>query len=287
MNRLTCRLCDGPTREKFRKTVLGRHDVGYHECERCGSLQTDEPTWLDEAYDAAFRGSDTGAVLRAQMLQVAIPVIARALGIPRDAKVLDFGAGDGLLVRMLRDMGMDAYHADKYIQNEYAAPFDFNPEHRYQIVTAFEVYEHLPHPKLDIEEIFSLEPEAHILTTQLYRGQGEDWDYLSVHAGRHVFFWSPRAMRMVADTRGYRVSMYPNQITIFHKRPLSRVNAAKLRFLLKGGGLRRVALQLAGMRLRDRRLIGEDNRLINRRRMEANQRSRGDVSTPDESRDQG
>ncbi len=273
MDRMACRLCEGETTEKFRRTVLGRLDVGYHECAVCGSLQTDPPTWLDEAYDAAFRGADTGAVLRAQMLQVALPVIARVMKLPKDTRVLDFGAGDGLLVRMFRDMGLDAYHADKYVQNEYATPFDFDPSLQYSIVTAFEVYEHLPNPREDIEEIFSLDPDVHVLTTALYRGQGADWDYLSVNSGRHVFFWSPKAMRLVAEKHGYHVRMYPNQVTIFHKRPISRLRGALLRALLKGGGVRRIALQGIGMTMRDRRLIGQDNKLVNTLRQEANARA--------------
>lgn len=267
---IECRLCGGATSEKFRRTVLGRYDVGYHECAGCGSLQTDPPTWLDEAYNAPFRGADTGAVLRAQMLQVAIPLIARAAGLPRDAKVLDFGAGDGLLVRMFRDMGLDAYHSDKYVENEYAAPFDFDPAHRYAMVTAFEVYEHLPNPDADIRAIFALDPDVHVITTQLYRGQGRDWDYLSVNSGRHVFFWSPRALQLVGEQRDYQVRSYPNQISIFHKRPISGPASALLGFLFKKGAIRRPLLQAFGMALRDRRLIGEDNELINRLRREAN-----------------
>ncbi|MEZ6242655.1 MAG: class I SAM-dependent methyltransferase [Phycisphaerales bacterium] len=271
MARVECRLCGSETSEKFRRTVMARHDVGYHECATCGSLMTDAPTWLDEAYNAPFRGADTGAVLRAQMLQVALPLIARATKLPKDAKVLDFGAGDGLLVRMLRDVGMDAYHADKYVENVYAAPFDFDPAQKYAMITAFEVYEHLPNPAQDIEAIFSLDPDVHVITTQLYRGQGADWDYLSVNSGRHVFFWSPRALRLVGEKRGYQVRSFPNQISFFHKRPISGPASALLSFLFKKGAIRRPLLQAFGMALRDRRLIGQDNDLINRLRREANE----------------
>jgi hypothetical protein len=43
-----CRFCGGPTRQRFRLQVLGRHDVGYLECATCASLQTETPWWLEE-----------------------------------------------------------------------------------------------------------------------------------------------------------------------------------------------------------------------------------------------
>ncbi len=55
-----CRLCDGATEPAFRLTLLHKHDVQYWRCRNCHSLQSDSPTWLQEAYEDAIAGNDTG-----------------------------------------------------------------------------------------------------------------------------------------------------------------------------------------------------------------------------------
>jgi hypothetical protein len=59
-----CRLCDGTTLLKFRRIVLLKYDVGYHKCLKCGSIQTDGPFWLDEAYSIPGVHIDVGIASR-------------------------------------------------------------------------------------------------------------------------------------------------------------------------------------------------------------------------------
>jgi len=47
---ITCRLCGGEARLYGGRSVLGKYEVAYYECGQCGSLQTEEPYWLEEAY---------------------------------------------------------------------------------------------------------------------------------------------------------------------------------------------------------------------------------------------
>ena len=46
----SCRLCGGATHRLFEAVLIECHRVGYHQCATCGLTQTDEPTWLEEAY---------------------------------------------------------------------------------------------------------------------------------------------------------------------------------------------------------------------------------------------
>ena len=50
-----CPICGDPMRPAFTATVLGRHEVAYAMCPGCGLLQTETPTWLEEAYATAIR----------------------------------------------------------------------------------------------------------------------------------------------------------------------------------------------------------------------------------------
>src|SRR5262245_13848567 len=87
-----CRLCGGQTQSVFRAKILDKHDVAYHECSSCGSLQTDAPFWLADAYAGGHLSSyDAGAVVRNLYCQAYVYTITRVLRLAPTAKVLDFG----------------------------------------------------------------------------------------------------------------------------------------------------------------------------------------------------
>jgi SAM-dependent methyltransferase len=68
----------------------------------------------------------------------------------REAKVLDFGCGDGALVRAYADAGFDAYGCDivlgqpserlRLIENPYRLPFD---DHTFDVAVSDQVFEHV------------------------------------------------------------------------------------------------------------------------------------------------
>jgi hypothetical protein len=229
-----CRLCQAEASEQFRLTVLGKYDVGFARCEQCGSLQTDKsPYWLAEAYADQRRFLDTGAVVRNQTLQVYAWYLRWAFRLAPSATALDWGGSDGLFTRMLRDIGFDAFHSDKYALNTYAAGFEDLPGREYDLITSFEVYEHLPEPAQSIAEIFARQPKVHFIATSLYSGQGKDWGYIWPSTGRHVFFFSEKAMQFIADKYRYsllRVGPY----MVFYRVPLSSFRRSVLARVLSG-----------------------------------------------------
>jgi Methyltransferase domain len=231
---IRCRLCGGETQYLFSHTVLKTNDVGYYRCVDCGSLQTIEPTWLDEAYADSRRALDTGGVARNQRNQRLVYFLAGLFGLGPADKVLDWGAGDGLFVRMLRDVGLDAYWSDRYADNFYAPFFTDDGRRTYALITAFEVWEHLANPSEEIDLIFRRGPDIHLLSTELYRGQGAEWRYLWPATGRHVFFFSPVAMDWIAKKYGYQVISGSANYTVFHRRFLSPVRRRLLKLLLDG-----------------------------------------------------
>lgn len=203
MNRPSCRLCAGALQPRFQGRLLGRHDVQYFECTACGSLQTEPPYWLDEAYRAGNLAlADTGAAQRNLDNLGAVLALARWLKLKR---VVDHGGGDGLLCRMLRDRGLDAHVLDRYATPTYAAGFDRPGDTPPDLVLAFEVVEHHPEPARDLDALFAGAPPVLLLSTEAWRGQGPGWAYLSPASGQHVFFYAPQALQQVATQRGYRL----------------------------------------------------------------------------------
>lgn len=231
-----CRLCGGPTAWQFSRLVLNRHDVGFFKCTTCHSLQTQQPYWLDEAYEHNLAALDTGAAQRNLTNLGAAVMTATTL---RLRNILDFGGGDGLLCRLLRDYGFNCFLSDKYATATYAQAFTAPDFQRPDLVLAFEVFEHFANPAEDLEAVFALKPTALLATTELFRDQGATWWYLTPETGQHVFFYSPKAARVVAERYGYRVFVSGSYLVF-----IAKERSASLRELFLRAGLNRFGVRL-------------------------------------------
>ncbi len=199
-----CRLCQGATREVWRHLVLGKYDAGYFECADCGSLQTETPYWLDEAYSIGGAGFDTGACQRSIDSALAMSALLEGLGFRKDRECLDFGAGIGLYARMMRDRGWNYFAYETYNAPYYMDKFTAEPGSRtWGLVSAFEVFEHLPDPAQTLDLILGAAEDYVFFSTELFEGQGRDWHYPNPAEGQHVFFYSRKALESVARGHGF------------------------------------------------------------------------------------
>lgn len=224
-----CRLCAGPCAEAFSLTVLQKHPVRYFRCESCSCLQTQEPTWLDEAYSCSLSRLDTGAAQRNLRNLAATFFLCRLFGF---RNVVDMGGGDGLLCRLLRDYEINCFVQDKYAAPSYAQWFTEPDFAAPDVTIAFEVLEHLVNPAEALDEVFKQSPRLVLATTDLYRGQGEHWDYLAPDTGQHVFFFTASALKMLAVKYGYTLVLKRGYIMFFKEKP-GAVRLALAKILLK------------------------------------------------------
>lgn len=204
-----CRLCEGQLRSTFSLKILGKHDVAYFLCVDCGSLQTEPAYWMQDAYRTNLARLDTGAAQRNLNNLAATYFVAHAL---RMHNVLDFGGGDGLLCRLLRDYGVNCFVADKYATPTYALAYTEPNFREPDLLLAFEVLEHFENPRVDLETLFAKNPKAILASTGVYTGQGADWWYLTPETGQHLFFYSTRALSRIADSHGYSLVNCGNYI---------------------------------------------------------------------------
>jgi hypothetical protein len=200
MNDEACRLCGGHLAPKFSRILLHKYEVRYFECDRCVSLQTESPYWLDDAYGSNLSILDSGAAQR-NLQNLAAAYLVSKLFRVRDA--FDFGGGDGLLCRLLRDYNVNCYVKDKYAVPTYSQGFtepDFGVPN---LVLAFEVLEHFAAPARELENLFQSRPKVLLASTGIYDHQRADWWYLASESGQHVFFYSEKAVRIIAARFGY------------------------------------------------------------------------------------
>jgi hypothetical protein len=226
-----CRLCGGMTIEKFHLPGVAGINIKYFECQKCGSLETQQPTWLSDVYGRSnLSSADTGAAQRVVLNHAFVFAVAKVLQV---RTILDFGGGDGLLCRLLRDRGLDAHVIDDYANPTYACLFEGSLEQRYDLITAFEVFEHLPDPSVTLAHLFQSRPRFLIASTEIYSGQDASWWYLCPGQGQHVFFYSRKALRSLA--LDHRYSYYDvNGRHLFSAEPVSRVRLLTILRLTAG-----------------------------------------------------
>ena len=214
-----CRLCGAEAGLHFVRHHHDRDRIRYYLCSGCGSLQTEEPFWLDDAYAQTDEPNlDTFAEERVLLNRAVVFMLFALCGLDMQGdKLVDWGGGTGLLVRLLRDAGIDAYHYDRYERNHYASGFGFHAEASYRFVTSFEVWEHYAHPARELQQVFALNPDFLLVSTSLFEGHGPDWAYLGPDKSQHVFFYSDKAARLIASARGYRLARFSPSYCFFFR----------------------------------------------------------------------
>lgn len=202
---MNCRICSSDTKIAFREEVLNKHNVVYFQCNHCGYLFTEEPYWLNEAYESAINISDTGIIFRNTQFSKICSVIID-LYFNRNGKFLDYAGGYGLFTRMMRDIGFDFYWIDKYSENLLARGFEYdeNQKDNLEVVTAFEVFEHFVDPVKEFENILHYGKNI-IFSTELLPNpipKPADWWYYGFTHGQHVSFYSKKSLMILGKKYG-------------------------------------------------------------------------------------
>lgn len=200
--------------------LLGKYDVAYFLCPRCDLLQTETPYWLEEAYRQSISTLDTGLIHRNIMTSRRVARFCILNGLEK-VSGLDFAGGYGILVRMLRDLGLDFFWSDKYSPNLAAMGFAAAPGRKYAIVTAFEVFEHFNEPEGQIGEILASSPDFLLMETTLRESRsvpGLEWKYYAQQSGQHVAFYSQATCEFIAEKFGYHFRR-EGRLLVFSKRP--------------------------------------------------------------------
>ncbi|WP_244242817.1 class I SAM-dependent methyltransferase [Leptospira bouyouniensis] len=256
--KIKCRLCGSDaTLVKSDLLYLKKFNANLYQCNYCKMLQLDFVNWLDFAYSESISITDTGLVQRNIMLAKRVLVLLSVINLknlfpvflyrifkkylkifaaksikPFKSKILDFGGGYGLLVRLLRDAGFDAYWNDLYTENLLAKGFEKNSGY-YEVLLSFEVLEHLENPKFELDKIFKeFSPNFFITTTLSYGNEvpNENWWYYSFETGQHITFYNQETFNVIASIYGYHYFSVDETFHIFSKQ---KINKELIRFYVQ------------------------------------------------------
>lgn len=214
--------------EDHRGAPLGRAGIPirYHRCAVCGFVFT-------VAFDA-FSASDFSQFIYNDEyasvdpdFAVARPrsnaefVLERILRGERDARVLDFGGGNGGLAMLLRSAGVK--RAETY--DPFYAGKEGKPAGTFDLVTCFEVMEHTPQPAKTLKELRWLVDEKGMLffSTLLqpadYLSQGLAWWYAAPRNG-HISLYSRQSMDALMNAHGLRWESFNDAFHVAYRKRL-------------------------------------------------------------------
>lgn len=200
---MQCNICGADSEFFDQAEILRKHLVRYFRCTACGFVQTETPYWMEEAYSSAITGQDTGLISR-NLLNQRLTTAVLNLLFPRAELSLDYGAGHGIFVRLMRDAGFKFYWSDLHARNDYARGFEHEDNRKYDFLTSFEVLEHLADPFVELSKMMSLSPNVFVSTVLLPHPAPKisAWWYSSTTTGQHISFYTLESLRLIARKFG-------------------------------------------------------------------------------------
>jgi hypothetical protein len=201
---MKCKICAEESAPVFKAKVLYSYDVQYYKCGNCKFIQTERTFWLEEAYHSAITSLDIGYATRNVMFSEIVSSIIKFL-FDKKSRFLDFGGGYGLFVRLMRDRGFDYYRQDLFCENIFSTFFDLGdvirPETKFELLTAFEVFEHLDDPLSEIQTMLGFS-DSILFSTELQPhndlSNASDWWYFVPETGQHVALYNIDTLRFIA-----------------------------------------------------------------------------------------
>lgn len=216
-----CKICGNITDIFSESEILFKYKIKYFICRNCNFVQTEKPYWLEEAYSDAINYSDIGILKRnSDLINPTKNVIN--LYFNKSGKFIDYGAGYGIFVRTMRDKGFEFFWSDKYCDNLFARDFEAK-ENTFELLTAYEVFEHLENPADEIRTMLKYSGNI-LFTTYLLPDNkpkpGEWWYYTPDH-GQHIAIYSRKSLEMLAKLINKKFYTNGKNLHLFTDRKIS------------------------------------------------------------------
>ncbi|MGO9438391.1 MAG: class I SAM-dependent methyltransferase [Terracidiphilus sp.] len=228
---VACKVCGSPSplygvvdfhksciEAQGRRLALSGCPVYYARCQRCAFIFT---TTFDSWDLAAFREriyNDEYVVVDPDFVELrpsgnAKLVAASFPGAQNSISILDYGGGEGVFSARLRDQGFSAATYDPF------SSFNQLPAEKFDLITSFEVMEHVPSPKETVASMVSLlkQPGAILFSTLVqpaeFESIGLNWWYASPRNG-HISLYSTTSLALLFQPHGMKVGSFSPDLHI-------------------------------------------------------------------------
>ncbi|MFY0569959.1 class I SAM-dependent methyltransferase [Archangium lansingense] len=190
--------------------------VSYVECLGCGFLWAPElHGWDPQTFKRRIYNEEYGLadppfeIERPTRLAAWVARFARP-----GMRVLDYGGGEGLLARSLREVGIDAVSWDPFYDSS------GKPAGSFDLVTCFEVVEHVPDQRRLFFELASLSRGGVCVFLTLIRPERVegDWWYASPRNG-HISLHSETSLRQVCEDVGLALRSFSSEVHAMAQTP--------------------------------------------------------------------
>lgn len=198
--------------------------VTYYRCANCGYCFCPEicawsmDEFAERIYNEQYLDIDPDYVGRRPRSNGDVLATMFA-GLPPTVAHLDYGGGNGFMSRVLREYGWNSSSYDAFVERgssiEGLGKFD--------LITAFEVFEHVPDPNGLMRDItFLLKEDGILLFTTMVSdasipGDGTlGWWYAAPRNG-HISLFSRRSLATLANRYGFKFGSFSDLFHIFSR----------------------------------------------------------------------
>jgi len=212
-----CGLCGGKSRQIILDNIITRYNDRFalNKCDNCALVTTSpmpSDKMLQQYYDQDYWQS--GQLKTLYRLRMTPIVSAIRKYTTHDSKILDWGCGDGSLIRLLRSFGLHCFGIDAYkkdlsdpqISATTIEKADF-PDGYFDIITCFHVLEHLADPFTSVKDALRLiktggliiieVPNLDSIGFQIFKRR---WQPLEIPT--HLNHFTPATLQKVFETAG-------------------------------------------------------------------------------------
>lgn len=268
MTEIVCPICREIANVAFSVCIRNERSEPLFRCSECSFRFFAEPDWLERSFSEDLNELDLGSVARC--LVVADFVTAVFPPHRNGYTALDWGGGDGLLTRLLRERGINCVWQDPFAKPRFVGDAIYEPNSRVDVTVVSEVFLHLTNPVLALRSLLSQSDVVIVTAMVPPKELDAQWWYLMPETGQHVSFYSPAALEALANETNSRLCTDGRFFHVFSRRRLSFTARVLIRFrplaygrayLQHGMRLIRIALGRSTSRTAD-----DQTRLINLRR---------------------
>lgn len=197
-----CPVCGSSALPVLHFEVLAKLEAEICECGSCGFIFVPHPHWLEGSFSSHLNRLDVGSVDRTLLVSQFVRGLMGPSPHRRDWKLLDFGGGDGLLTRLLRDVGVDCRWEDPYCEPVFAVGPPHEEIEHFDLAVMSEVALHLTDPVATFADLAGRADRVLFTATVPPNPIPPDWWYLMPSTGQHVAFYPTQAIAGLADRLG-------------------------------------------------------------------------------------